>query len=83
MDQKLNEFKEYIGTERKSSLLPQNYQQLLQDAENEEISDENFPYRSIFGSLMYAMLATRPDLGCAISVVSQISKYPSRLILNW
>ena len=76
LNQKLNEFKAYIGNERKSSPLPQNYQKLLQDAENEQISDEDFPYRSIIGSLMYAMLATRPDLACSISVVSQYLESP-------
>lgn len=83
LDQKLYEFKEYIGNERKSSPLPHNYQKLLQDAEDEEISAEKFPYRKTVGNLMYAMLATRPDLSCAISVVSQYLENSSQLRLNW
>ena len=51
--------------------LPSNYQKLLQDAEKEELYVGNFPYRKIVGSLMYSMLGTRPDLACALSVVSQ------------
>jgi hypothetical protein len=34
-------------------------------------------YRSIFRSIMYLMLATRPDLSYAVGVVSQFSSAPS------
>jgi hypothetical protein len=74
--QKLEEFKEYVGATRRSSPLPSNYQQILQEAKNEPDSDGKFPYRRIVGSLMYAMLATRPDLACSISVVSQFLEKP-------
>ena len=74
--QKLEEFEEFIGTGGISTPLPINYQKLLQIAENEEIDKTNFPYRNIVGSLMYAMLGTRPDLATAVSVVSKYLDKP-------
>jgi hypothetical protein len=76
LKQKLTEFKDYIGKEKVSQPLPSNYQNLLLAAELEEPATEEFPYRQIVGSLMYAMLGTRPDLACAISVVSQFLEKP-------
>ena len=35
-------------------------------------------YQSIVGSLMYAMLGTRPDLAFAVSVVSRFSSNPDK-----
>ena len=69
--QKLEEFKDFIPSGGISHPLPCNYQKLLQDAEKEELYVGNFPYRKVVGSLMYSMLGTRPDLACALSVVSQ------------
>jgi hypothetical protein len=37
----------------------------------------NVPYQQAVGSLMYAMLCTRPDLAYPISVVSQHMANPS------
>jgi hypothetical protein len=74
--QKLEEFQEFIGKGGVSTPLPINYQKLLQSAENEEIDKSNFPYRNIVGSLMYAMLGTRPDLATAVSVVSKYLDKP-------
>ena len=71
----------YIKEERRSSPLPSNYQRLLQDAEDEKVSNEVFPYRRIVGSIMYAMLATRPDLACAVSVVSQFLESPKPTLI--
>ena len=76
LKQKLEEFKDYIDKEKASSPLPSNYQKLLQDAESETCDTTGFPYRRIVGSLMYAMLGTRPDLACSISVVSQFLEKP-------
>ena len=53
-----------------------NYQYLIQQAGKEESYCGNFPYRKIVGSIMYAMLCTRPDIACAISVVSQFLDQP-------
>jgi hypothetical protein len=36
------------------------------------------PYQSAVGSLMYAMLGTRPDIGYAVGAVSQFSSDPGR-----
>ena len=74
--QKSEEFQEFIGKGGVSTPLPINYQKLLQSAENEEIDKSNFPYRNIVGSLMYAMLGTRPDLATAVSVVSKYLDKP-------
>ena len=76
LKQKLEEFSQYIGQEKRSSPLPSNYQKLLEDAEKEEPSTQKFPYRNIVGSLMYAMLGTRPDLAAPVSVVSQFLEKP-------
>jgi len=76
LKQKIREYEEYIGQERRSTPLPSDYQKLLEDAKKEEVSTQSFPYRQIVGSLMYAMLATRPDLSCAVSVVSQFLSNP-------
>ena len=72
----MEEFQEYIGTGGVSTPLPINYQKCLQIAENEKIDKMNFPYRKIVGSLMYAMLGTRPDLATAVSVVSKYLDKP-------
>ena len=76
LKQKIQEFSQFIGNEKRSSPLPANYQKLLENAEKEEPSNTNFPYRQIVGSLMYAMLCTRPDLACGVSVVSQFLEKP-------
>jgi hypothetical protein len=39
----------------------------LEIAENEKYEENEFPYRKIIGSLMYAMLGTRPDLATQFS----------------
>ena len=36
------------------------------------------PYASVFGSLMYAMVCTRPDIGYAIGVVSRFMSNTGR-----
>ena len=76
LKQKLDEFKEFIPDGGISSPLPNNYQSLLQQAETEQCYTGNFPYRKIVGSVMYAMLCSRPDLACAISVISQFLDQP-------
>lgn len=73
----MEEFKEFIPDGGISSPLPNNYQSLLQQAETEQSYSGNFPYRKIVGSVMYAMLCSRPDLACAISVVSQFLDRPT------
>ena len=36
------------------------------------------PYASVVGSLMYAMVCTRPDIGYTVGVVSQYMSNPDR-----
>ena len=58
------------------SPLPNNYHNILKEAESDEYVYPSFPYRKIVGSLMYAMMGFRPDLACAISIVSQYLEKP-------
>ena len=37
-----------------------------------------FPYRQIIGSLMYLMVATRPNLAFSLSKLSEFSNSPGR-----
>jgi hypothetical protein len=76
LEQKLEEFKEYVGQSKYSSPLPQNYQKLLQNENCDIVIPSNFPYRKIVGSLMYCMLCTRPDIAAAVSVVSRFLEKP-------
>jgi hypothetical protein len=46
--------------------------------ELEEIDMKRFPYRQLIGSLMYAMLGTRPDLSFVISVLSRFLHVPTK-----
>lgn len=46
------------------------------DEEDEESKD--FPYRELIGSLMYAAIASRPDIAHAINKLAQYSSNPSR-----
>lgn len=45
--------------------------------ENVEI-DEKYPCRSVIGSLMYAMLCTRPDLCYSVCLLSRFQSKPSK-----
>ena len=40
---------------------------------------ENVPYASAVGSLMYAMVCTRPDIAHAVSIVSRFLANPGEL----
>ena len=40
-------------------------------SEEEKAEIEKIPYASAVGSLMYAMIATRPDIAFAVGVVSR------------
>ena len=45
--------------------------------ENVEI-DEKYPCRSVIGSLMYAMICTRPDLCYSVCLLSRYQSKPSK-----
>jgi hypothetical protein len=74
---KLEKYNDIIGKGGASTPIPPNYQKLLVEAEGEEIVSE-FPYRQMVGSLMYAMIGTRPDLAVAVSVVSKYLDKPTK-----
>jgi hypothetical protein len=76
LQQKMEEFKEIVGRTRHSSPLPKDYQKLLEEENATVVTHDKFPYRKIVGSLMYAMLGTRPDLAAAVSVVSRYLDKP-------
>ncbi len=40
---------------------------------------ENFPYAPMLGSLMYAMICTRPDLSTAVSILSRYTRNPKKI----
>jgi hypothetical protein len=77
LKQKLDQFEEFIGMGGVSSPIPVNYQKLLEEAKNENVVND-FPYRQMVGSLMYAMIGTRPDLAVAVSVVSKYLDKPTK-----
>ena len=46
--------------------------------DDEKMSMKNIPYSSAVGSLMYAMVCTRPDIAHAVSMVSRYLSNPGR-----
>jgi hypothetical protein len=56
--------------------LPENYQRLIEEDSDHYDVPLDFPYRKVVGSLMYAMLGTRPDLATAVSVISRFLDKP-------
>jgi len=78
LKRKLQEFKDYIGLSSRSCPLPSNFQELLDDqSEPNIVSSSVFPYREMVGSLMYAMVSTRPDLAQSLSIVSRYLSKPN------
>ena len=75
---KLLAFESFIGIGKVSRVLPENYIQLLDEAENSTETESEFPYRNMVGSLMYAMTGTRFDIAFAISVVSKFLSNPKK-----
>jgi hypothetical protein len=74
LQEKLEEFKEFIGNGGAATALPSNYKELL--------VNRHFPYRQMVGSLMYAMVSTRPDLAFPIQVVCQFLERPTDVHCN-
>jgi hypothetical protein len=75
---KCDEYQRYI-THGCSNPLPTNFLDILKLAENSNATEDDFPYSEIVGSLMYAMIGTRPDLAMALSVVCRYMKNPKKL----
>jgi len=47
-------------------------------SEEEKADMANIPYASAIGSLMYAMVCTRPDIAHVVGVVSRFMSNPGR-----
>jgi hypothetical protein len=72
-----NKLKQYMITGGAATPLDQNFQELLENPTDDIVSD--FPYRSAVGSLMYAMIGTRPDIAAAVSIVSRHLENPKKV----
>ena len=81
IQQKLDIFSSFIGPSKlnRSSPLPKNTQDLLEQAIPSTEIEPNFPYRQMVGSLMYAMVGTRFDICYAVSIVSQFLHEPKKI----
>ena len=78
LQRKISEFSQFIGAGSRSSPLPNNYQELLDDTVDPSIIPSTvFPYREMVGSLMYAMVSSRPDLAQSLSIVSRYLSKPN------
>ena len=51
--------------------------QLTDEREDEPQSD--YPYKELVGSLMYAVMATQPDIAFATSILGQFAQAPARV----
>jgi hypothetical protein len=77
IESKLKLYEKFIGSGGASRPLPENIQYLLE--EDSPPADTSFPYRSMVGSLMYAMLGTRPDLCFPVSVLCRSLDNPKQV----
>ena len=82
VSKKLELFASFIGKGPSSTPLPHDVQSLLETASLSSAVDNNFPYRSMVGALMYAMLGTRPDIAAAVSVVIRYLDRPKKIHCN-
>lgn len=80
VEDKLDEYREFIGDHRCCATpLPPDFQSMLLEAENSNETEPTFPYRSMVGSLVYAMMGTRFDISAAVSVVSKYCERPKKI----
>ncbi|KAG9458307.1 hypothetical protein H6P81_002815 [Aristolochia fimbriata] len=61
----------YKGTSLSKEMAP--------SSDEERLKMQSIPYAQVVGSLMYAMLCTRPDLGFVVSLVSRYQSDPGAL----
>jgi hypothetical protein len=81
--QKLEKYDYLLQPHKKTNIpLDPNFQELLIEAEKSTDVEENFPYREIIGSLMYASTATRPDLTTALGILSRFNAQPKKIHCN-
>jgi hypothetical protein len=76
---KCKEYERYIDKNGYSNPLPTDFLHILERAETSKEIDTDFPYSETVGSLMYAMIGTRPDLAMALSVVCRFMQNPKKL----
>lgn len=56
-------------------------QKMLKESENmpaDGTITEKFPYRELIGSVMFLMICSRPDISCAVSLLSQYLDNPTQ-----
>jgi hypothetical protein len=80
IEKKLELYANYIGSGGVSRPLPENIQSLLES--ESPPADNSVPYRSMVGSLMYAMLGTRPDLCYPVSVLCRHLDKPKQIHID-
>ncbi len=72
IDDKCREFPHFIQRGGSATPLPSNYMDKLREAEDSTSPiDPSFPYAPMLGSLMFAMISTRPDISTAVSLLSR------------
>jgi len=75
LKEKVEEYRELLGDKVASTPLPVNYLQLVENDQG-ALAGEDFPYREMIGSLMYAMVGTRPDLAFPLQYLCQYMQAP-------
>ena len=74
IEQKFNEFRDFIPKGGSKNIFPSDYEDMLIRGETSTERTVNFPYTPMLGSIMYAMICTRPDLCHAVSILSRHMK---------
>ena len=78
LKEKVEEYSSLLGKKNSSTPLPQNYLQLVEKDDGAP-AEKKFPYREMIGSLMYAMVGTRPDLAFPLQYLCQYMGNPKRI----
>jgi hypothetical protein len=77
VEEKLEEFKSWVGPTKSKTPLDMDFQKLLLDAKQTE--EVGFPYRSMVGSLQHLVQGTRFDIAVAVGVVSRFQENPLKV----
>ena len=82
IEEKLDLFKEYLGSNEKLKcsmpLVPQ-FQEILLEADKSDEFEPLFPYRSMVGTLNHLVSGTRFDIAAATSIVSKFLHKPKKI----
>ena len=81
LKEKIEEYEDMLGDKTVSTPLPLNYLQLVAKDDG-CLAPEDFPYREMIGSLMYAMVGTRPDLAFPLQFLCQHMQSPTKVHCN-